>query len=349
MIYRLYTISDLNDWLFHNVDNGLTDAVISRPRALAFVSNPHAHMNDAALAVVFNEREEPVGYTGAFAEHWVRPLCLERYFWGSTQWMDVQYRGKGVSAKMMRQIKDAVADRYVALESSVASCRLDEKQGSIISYYPRYFIILEQEPKSVRLLIKNVVSGLRKRKALKELEKYDYINQYVAWIDDETYSFIVNHSDKDLFLRKQDFLNWQMYYPFAVAIGNDNRVDVEQCEFGGRVRKLQTLMVQVYAEGRLCGFYVLRVIDSVCTTWYLYYDDAFREQVFASVAAVLLQLNDITKFSTFNKDLFDFMKHVGIRSQFSKSYIENVSLTVPGGFEVDGSLRIQGADGDMMR
>ena len=62
--------------------------------------------------------------------------------------MDSAYRGKGVSWKMMHQIKDAVNDRYVKLESSVASCRLDEKQGSVISYYPRYFIVLRGTKKA---------------------------------------------------------------------------------------------------------------------------------------------------------------------------------------------------------
>lgn len=345
--YRLYTVAELKDWLWHNVENGLSDAVIARPRALAFVSNPHAHSSDAALAVVFNEKNEPVGYTGAFAEQWVRPSLPERYFWGSTQWMDVQYRGKGVSAKMMRQIKDAVKDRYIASESSAASCRLDEKQGSVILYYPRYFIILEQNVESIKSLIKNGMTRLSRKKALRNLKGYEYSNRYVSLIDDETYSFIVNHSNKDLFLRKQDFLNWQMHSSFAIPIGKDKKVEVEKCEFGGRIKRLQTKMVQVYVDGRLCGFYVLRVIDSTCSTWYLYYDKEFRERVFASVAEVFLQLDGIVKFQTFNKEIYVFLRQIGVRSQFSKSYIDKVSLTVPSDFEVDGSLQMQGGDGDM--
>lgn len=348
MIYRLYTISDLKDWLFHNVSNGLSDAVISRSRALAFVTNPHARLDDAALAVVFNEKDEPVGYTGAYAEEWVRPTAMERFFWGSTQWMDVQYRGKGVAAKMMRQIKDAVDDRYIALESSEASCRLDEKQGSMISYYPRYFVVLEQDTKSIKAFVKNGLTQLSKRKALKNLTGYNYINRYVSWIDDETYSFIAEHSGSDLFLRKQDFLNWQMRYPLAIPIGNDRKVVDEKCEFGGYVRRLHTRMVQVYSDGKLCGFYVLRVVNSVCSTWYLYYDSSLREIVFASAATLLLQMKDVAKFQTFNKDMYDFLIRIGVRSEFSKTYFDKVSLTVPSGFEVDESLHIQGGDGDMM-
>ena len=346
--YRLFSVKDIEQWLVHNVENGLSDKVISRSRALAFVSNPHAQQEDAALVVVYNEQGESVGYTGAYAEEWSRPIVEGRYFWGSTQWMDPQYRGKGVSGKMMRMIKDAVADKYIALDSSPASCRLDEKQGSVISYYPRYFIVLVGNDKSFKSKVKNVQSTLSKKKALKSLMGFNYTNRYVSLIDDETYSFIVEHSKKDLFLRKQDYLNWQMRYPFVVPTGDDKRIDTDKCEFGECVNQLQTCMVQVFSGGKMCGFYVLRIVDTVCSIWYLYYDDAEREQVFASMAAKVLQLKDVFKLKTFDKNLFDFMGRIGVESQFSKNFVEQVSLTVPSGFKVDASLHIHGGDGDMI-
>ena len=346
--YRLFTIKDIELWLIHNVENGLSDKVITRSRALAFIRNPHARQDDAALAVVFNEQNEAVGYTGAYAEEWCQPKVGGRYFWGSTQWMDTQYRGKGVSGKMMRMIKDAVGDKYVALDSSPASCRLDEKQGSVISYYPRYFIVLKGKNKSFKTNVKNFQSSLSKKKALRNLINYDYTNRYVSLIDDETYAFIVAHSKKDLFLRKQDYLNWQIRYPFVVPTGGDEKVDAERCEFGECVNRLRTELVQVFSGGKMCGFYVLRIIDSVCSTWYLYFDESVREQVFASVANKVLQFNDVCRFHTFNNDLYTFMVRMGVKSQFSKNKVEQISLTVPSGFEVDASLRIHGGDGDMI-
>ena len=348
LTYRLFTIKDIEQWLVHNVKNGLSDEVISRSRALAFIRNPHARQDDAALSVVFNNQNEAVGYTGAYAEEWYRPKVEGRFFWGSTQWMDPQYRGKGVSGKMMRMIKDAVGDKYIALESSPASCRLDEKQGSIISYYPRYFIVLKGVGESIKSKVKNVQSEFSTKKAFRNLKEYGYANRYVSFIDDETYAFIVEHSKMDLFLRKQDYLNWQMRFPFVVPTGGDKKVDVERCEFGECVKRLRTDMVQVFSGGKMCGFYVLRIVDSVCSPWYLYYDETVREQVFASVATKVLQRNDVFKFHTFNKGLYDFMGRIGVKSQFSRNYVEQISLTVPSGFEVDSSLHIQGGDGDMM-
>lgn len=347
--YRSFTIKDIEQWLIHNAKNGLSDKVISCPRALAFIRNPHAKQDDVALSVVFNEQNEAIGYTGAYAEDWCRPAVEGRYFWGSTQWMDPQYRGKGVSGKMMRMIKDAVEDKYIALDSSPASCRLDEKQGSVISYYIRYFMVLKGSGNnSFKSRVKNVLSKFSVKKALRNLMDYDYTNRYVTLIDDETYSFIVEHSKRDLFLRKQDFLNWQMRYPFVVPTGRDKKMDTERCEFGGYVNRLQTSMVQVFVGAKMCGFYVLRVLGAVCSTWYLYYDEVSREQVFASVVTNVLKMKEVSRFQTFNKDLYDFMRRMGVKSQFSKSYKEQISLTVPSGFEVNASLHIHGGDGDMI-
>jgi hypothetical protein len=139
-----------------------------------------------------------------------------------------------------------------------------------------------------------------------------------------------------------------MRYPFVVSTGGDKKMAAERCEFGECVNRLQTDMVQVFSGGKMCGFYVLRIVDSVCSTWYLYYDEADREQVFASVAERVLRLKDVFRFRTFNKDLYDFMGRMGVKSQFSKNYLEQISLTVPSGFEVDASLRIQGGDGDII-
>lgn len=346
--YRLFTISDLKEWLFHNANNGLSDAVISRPRALAFVNDPHALPEDPALVVVFNDQNEPVGYTGAFAERWVRPALPDRYFWGSTQWMEPQYRGKGISWKMMRQIKDAVLDRYVALESSIASCRLDEKQGSVISYYPRYYILLKSKRNTLKSKLKECLVHRSIKKALDAMSSFDYSNRYVNWIDDETYAFIVAHSSHDLFLREQDYLNWQLRNPFLISTGHDRKLEAERCEFGGNVSRQQIIQVQVLVEGKLCGYYVLNLVGPICTVLYLYYEAAFCNQVFASLAAVALIKDNVEKIRSFNKDLIDFMMKMGTRSMNSKDMVDQVSLTVPSGFVVDASLSLQGGDGDMV-
>ena len=345
--YQLFTIAELRDWLFHNVQNGLSDQVIARPRALAIVNNPHALPDDPVVAVVFDGETKPVGYTAVFAEQWERPALHDRFFWGSTIWVDPKYRGKGVSRKMLGQIREGVSDRYIVTESSIASGRINEKRGSVISYHPRYYILLDSLHNTIKSKLKSLCVRFSIKKVLKALAVYDYVNRYVNWIDDETYSFIVAHSSRDLFLRKQDFLNWQLRNPFLIPTGNDGKLEEERCDFKGYVDKHQVIQVQVLVQGKMCGYYALNVVDATSTVLYLYYEEDLREQVFASLATAVLERKDVVRFRSFNKELMDFLYGLGIKSMNSTDRAEQVSLIVPSGFEVDPSHCLQGGDGDM--
>ena len=345
LIYKVFTIADLEDWLVNNKANGISDRIISRTRAYAFINNPHARKEDAVIAAVF-DGDVAIGYTAAFAEKWVRPALSDRYFWGSTQWLEPEYRGKGASWNMMRQIKDAVGERYIALESTEASCKLDHKQGYAISYYPKYFLNLKTTCRSPKALLKKKLMEYKNKKAFESLNQYKYSNRHVPLIDEETYAFIVAHSEKDLFLRQRDYLNWQIHFPFLQAV--DRRFEKKTgCEFGSDVESLSVQMAQVYREERLCGFYVLNCVNKRCKPLYLYYDTNDKEFVFASLLQNVFSM-DLMQFSTFSKDLFDFMRNVGFCGMNSKHVVEQVSLTLPPGFTVDESLNIQGGDGDMV-
>lgn len=61
--YKIYSISDLRDWLLYNVQNGLSETAITPTRAHAFTNNPHAKDDDAAVEVVFDANGKTVGYT----------------------------------------------------------------------------------------------------------------------------------------------------------------------------------------------------------------------------------------------------------------------------------------------
>ena len=66
---RTYTIQDLAGWLIEGKENGLSEAVISKSRAWAFVNNPCANPTMPAVAVLF-ENDEMKGY--AFSRNVLR-------------------------------------------------------------------------------------------------------------------------------------------------------------------------------------------------------------------------------------------------------------------------------------
>ena len=343
--YKLYTMSELTDWLIHNIDNGLSEIIISKKRAFALINNPHTKEDDVVLSVVFDSNRV-IGYTAVFPEKFIKPQLEERYFWGTTQWLEPEYRGKGISAKMMLDIKEAVNNRYLGLDSSVASTKLDKKQGSVITYYPRYFVLLKGRNRSIKSKIKGYYISFSNKNAIKKLAKYQYINEYVCNIDDMLYDFISKNSKNDVFLRSQEILNWQLQYPFSQSIGNDLHIKQEECQFGTNVHSSSVVAIKVIKDSCLIGFYILNILDDNCIVRYLYYLPNFKNEVFASVLEKSFLLYP-QKISTVNKPFYEFMMTLGIKSMNSSYYIEKISLTTPSDFNVDENANIQGGDGDL--
>lgn len=345
LTYKFFTISQLTDWLLHNRDNGISDYMISRARAWALIHNPSVKEDDIVLAAAY-DGNNPIGYTALFPDKLQKPILEGTYYWGTTQWLEPEYRGKGISAKMMLMMKEAINHRYLGLDSSVASCKLDQKQGYKIVYYPRYFYIWDKQNIGLLGCIKKLYIRCANKKVLARLDKYSYTNKFINYVDDCTYEFIKLHSQSDLFLRSQEMLNWQLHYPFVQVVKKDKHLAKENCEFGTNIEAHSIQLVQVYCDEQLCGVYELNIIDGVCSVQYLYFNEEYRDNVFASLVVNVLQSN-VIKFRTFNKELYDFMYENGIKNMNSKFHVEQISLTVPPNMEIDESLSIQGGDGDM--
>lgn len=343
--YHLFTISQLSEWLLENVGNGITDSMIAHQRAWALLNNPCAKNDDMVISAV-QANDRVIGYTAIFAEELKKPFAGHRFYWGSSQWVEPEYRGKGISAKMMLIMKEAIHHRYLGLDSSIASCKLDQKQGYKIIYYPRYFFQWKTTKSTLFSLVKERYVQCMNRKSMKLLLQYDYTNHYIPTIDDKTYDFIRSNSQEDLFLRTQEMLNWVLQYPFLCAINIDAHAEKEKCEFGSYVDEFEMNAIQVYVENQLRGVYIYSIVDGIFKVLYLYYDKQYSEQVFASLSVKAMQ-RSVIQFRTFNRALYDFMDRIGIKNMNSRYTIDQISLTLPPDVEVDQSLAIQGGDGDM--
>ena len=345
LTYHLFTISQLSEWLLQNVVNNITDSMIAHQRAWALLNNPCAKEDDIVISAVL-DNDRVVGYTAIFAEELKKPFVWQRFYWGSSQWLVAEYRGKGISAKMMLIMKDAINHRYLGLDSSIASCKLDQKQGYKIVYYPRYFFQWKTTKNTLLSWGKEKYVQCMNRKLINQLMLYDYANRYIPTIDDKTYDFIRSHSQGDLFLRGQEMLNWVLHYPFLCTTGSDTHTELEKCEFGAYVNDFEINAIQVYVENQLRGVYIYSIVDDIFKVLYLYYDEQYKERVFASLVVKAMQRN-VVLFRTFNRALYDFMGRMGIKNMNSKYRIDQISLTLPPDIEIDQSLSIQGGDGDM--
>lgn len=344
--YKIFTISELRDWLVENQDNGISTKVIDSCRAYSWLNNPSAKDEDPALAVVFDENDIPIGYTGAFSEIVSEGNTQGRFFWGSTEWLDPEYRGKGIAATMMNLIKEAVGyENYFASDSSEASVRLDKKQGSQIQYYQRMKYVLSAKESFKGRCASSYVTFMN-NVSLARIKQMDYANQYVTFVDEETYAFMRAHSQKDLFLRQRETLNWMLHFPFLVPVGEDSHAEKASCEFGSIVSRHSIEAIKVKVDSVLRGFYIVSQTDSRRSLRYLYYEEEFKENVFASVTANLIR-KGVDEIQFFSVPLHQFMQNNHINRLNSKSIYDQVAFTSPGGFCYDHSLGLQGGDGDM--
>lgn len=343
--YRVYAVSELRAWLISNEQNGLSDYCIAPSRAFTLINNPCANDNDPAIVVAF-DNDKPIGYSAVFPDEYIPGNTIGRLFWGTTEWIEPEYRGKGIAGKMMRTLKDAVGiERYIGLDSSVASVKLDQKQGANIIYYDRIRYQL-QSNHSLKGRILSRYIACHNRKRMRSLNKYDYHNQYVPFVDEQTYSFIEAHAGHDLFLRQREMFDWMLRYPFKLSTHGDSRTIQDICEFGCTKSEFTIDAIKVFVHNQLVGFYIISQSNRESALRYLYYDEAYKNEVFASATHNLLKPGiEIVRF--ISSELQDFMHRHGIKHMNRTSFTDNIALTLPPNMSVDKNLHVQGGDGDM--
>ena len=341
--YHLYTIAQLRDFLLHNVSNGITLDMISTAGGYALINNPCAKDEDVVLSVA-KLNGEVVGYTAVFGEDLVRPSM--RLFWGSSEWVDARLRGKGIGAHMMRNIKDAVRDVYFGLESSPASIKLDLKQGSKVCYYNKYQYKFSSEIHGLKAKLKSAYIHHHNAHIIQSLEKHAFEVKYINFIDDETYDFIKQHSSTDLFLRKQEMLNWMLTYPYQNSTYGDERAVSNICEYWPDADRYRWIAAEILQNGERVGVALFTKRNSTLTIRYIYFDSAHEKEVYCAILHVIFKI--CTKYLYHCSQSFaEYLLQVGIKQMNSKSTCTQISFTYPPDFEFNPNLHIQGGDGDM--
>ena len=149
---------------------------------------------------------------------------------------------------MMRTLKESVdIERYIGLESSIASIKLDKKQGASIELYNKtYFHISSND--TLKGCIRTLFLLHHNRKQLKHLAAYTFQNEYINFVDSETYNFVEKHGRKNLFLRQQKMLNWILHYSFLIGVHDDDNAKKDLCEFSSSVSEYMMEAIKVYVN-----------------------------------------------------------------------------------------------------
>lgn len=332
---KLYTVKDLREWLTNNHQaEGLSERVIAPTRAWAIIHNPYVKDEDAIVAAIY-EDGELAAYTASFPDM----LDGKRVWWCSTLYCYPQFAGRGygmivVGSLMEAHEPDLTYDRWGAKETVEIFTHL----GLQTIYTKRYHLGDKKiDTTTLKGKFADCVQGLNK--CLHPWSKSthaNYIIQYAERIDDESYAFIKAHRNNDLWLRKQDMLDWIVRYPF-IKHGDDARDRV--CQFGSYAKVYEYKVVKVYVGEELQGVYVLRRHDDELSVVYLYYSYEKCDVVFDSIIDQIITLRP-KSFETENDYLFE---RVSKRLYFPKNELEMVSLCMP---EIFGVFTMQLGDGD---
>lgn len=347
---RIYTIQDLADWLMKGKDNGLSEAVISLPRAWAFIHNPFVGPMTPAVAVLFEE-DEMKGYAAVFPERieGINPMI----YWGSTYFVDSTMRGKGCGIKILSALQESLDGIYATTQTPVSSSAIFKKLGAEETWFPEFWLKLQRNnpAKGKHAWLKQglnrayAVLFQKRNRLVRWCDSFRFQLEYCSFVDDETYSFIREHRDTDLLPRSKEMLNWMLRYPFL-----QNRVLEKELKPNSNYFSCQKSDFQQYAvkvannAGELVGFYIFKQCEGEVNLLYLYSGPEFEEMVMASFYKHLLKM-EVVRLRTTNPGLVSFFRRNAL--PVISVVKSRLNLCAPKPLEVPGRATIQGGDGDM--
>lgn len=347
---RIYTIQDVAEWLMEGKDNGLSETVISKPRAWAFLNNPYASPSMPAAAALFEEGEVK-GYAAVFPERFegINPMV----YWGSTYFVDSTMRGKGCGIKILSALQESLDGIYATTQTPVSSSAIFKKLGAEETWFPEFWLKLQRNNPArgkhnwLKQGLNRVYAVLfqKRNRLMRWCDSFCFQLEYCSFVDDETYSFISNHRDTDLLLRSKEMLNWMLRYPFLQNRVLEKEVKPNSNYFSCQKSGFQQYAVKVMNNaGELVGFYIFKHCEGEVNLLYLYARAEFEEMVMASFYKHLLKM-EIVRLRTTKLGLVSFFRRNALPVI---SMVESrLNLCAPKSLGVPEKATIQGGDGDM--
>ena len=347
---RLYTVKDLKDWIEEGKPKeGLSEAVITPTRAYSFINNPYVTDDMPVVSALFYG-EELAAFTAAFPERLARPDCMTH--WINSLYVSPKYEGKGYALFVLGSLLECYEGNPVFdLDAMGTSVEILKYLGMEAKTFTR-FSFREKAISCISLKgrVANVLENQRREKRLHHVEKrlqeglqgVKYRLSYENFIDTETCDFIVTHSQRDLFLRQRESMNWMLHYPFVHEAPVAEKVQGKNL-FSSSKKSQRYYVVKFYVTDGLVAVYIFRDSSTALSLDYLYYDAGFERVVFLSIIEHILRLGN-HRFTTTNPKLAEMIRNWSIFPVYSE---EHPSLCYPKTYDKEALLNIQGGDGDM--
>ena len=339
---KLYTVAQLKEWIEHNhAVEGLSETIIAPHRAYSIIHNPYVKDDDPVVAVIFVEGEN-VAYTTAFPEM----IDGKRYWWFSTLWCDPKHRGNGYGLIVIGSLVEVYGAEYCLDRwGAQDTVEIFAYFGHKTTYLHRYALGSKIDKNTTKGKFVAFVRSTQKclhRLIERPAKREEYTLRYIPYIDDRTYAFIRAHKGDDFMLRTQETLNWVLRYPFTYSAPLAERIDKTLPIFKAETSHTELFAVQVLDGEELVGFYLMKQNADVLHILYLYYNEAKKTKVYASIRDHVKRMK-IEQCVTEHKPLADYLQK---EIYFPKHSVHEISFSVPEGMELPQDGQVQYGDGD---
>lgn len=340
---KLYTIAQLRAWLEENqVVDGLSETIVAPQRAYAIIHNPYVKDDDPVVAAIFVEGRN-VAYTSAFPEE----IKGKRYWWFSGLWCDPKHEGNGYGLIVVGSLAEVYGVEYCLDRwGANATVEIFTYLGHKTVYANRYMLGAHIHTDTVQ---GKLIHAIRKFQTqmlgwYRRPRHEDYSLRYAPYIDARTYAFIGAHSENKYFQHTQDYVNWGLHHSYLISAPLIERVNGKMPFAQAEINQAQSYAVQVWDRETLIGFYVIKKKEETLHVLYMFYEEAQKIKVFASIRDHVQRMH-IEQCVTDDKELADYLLK---QLYFPKNSVIKVSFSYPNTLQQPQEGSLQYGDGDCL-
>ena len=346
--YHQYTVRDVREWLYDGIKNGLSEQIIAKSRADSIIHCPCV-TDDSVVIVSATDGNKIVGYTAMFPEHWVKPDIWTSN--ATTLYADPEYAGEFIGYYVTKMLQEAAPNRYlIGTDTAQESVLIDKLLGSKADMLLRKRYVLNRKIAihKLRNVFSLLLEPIRKcrqcatiRRELRKIPQGVEV-EYINFIDNETYLFMLHHSENDMFLRSQEMLNWVLHYPFRIEAPQSRRKS-SRCQFSSQSTLIRPFLAKVFIQNILVGVYMVVQRNDCINILLLYTENNSAQVVYRIILERVIEMHPNFLRSQYTK----FNEYMEQNNIALKCYEEKFSFTRPKDMPIDIKKQQQGADGDM--
>jgi hypothetical protein len=280
MDVRVYTLEDLVPHMQAMYSRENTTCPLSPLRLQSYLHNPRARTNDPVLFELWQE-DRLVAYRSLLPDHYAdRRGKMQPFAWFSGNWVDTDFRRKGYSTKLLREVEARWQGRLMYTNYAPASKAVYDRSGKFPLLMERkgkrfYLRAAAEELLGDRLGSRNLlrfgdqaVNLFRERK----LEKFEDVDQDLCQIkqlsrpDPQTSELINRLQQVSLFRRDTEVFNWILDHPWVT----EDASHPVNYQFSYQSRRFKNILLSFILPDQSRGFLWLLLHNQALSVPYLF-------------------------------------------------------------------------------